>query len=292
MPSNKRRKEPTFEDVEAIYNSLPEAQQRLVNPHGPFVDSPFLAARYVSPDKSGFGEAYRLPQYGDDEAFVALAVRPERQGKGEGKEILKRLAQEAKKRRIKTLLYRAANTNEASKRLATSFAGNEGEPDEEEGYTRWSIPVPVTPVTKKRNDALKDVVKKYKEKYGIDLSDMKLENSDIPRYPNGRSAADAIDKGKYAGSWGLGKKIYLNPDMSEVIKNYGLDTDEDTFTKRIIVHELAHEVEHRGNKELVDEVLKQVEREKFTTPYLSEYDKKDKKYNSEAFAEYIASKMV
>lgn len=151
MPSDKRRKAPTFEDVEAIYDSLPEEQKLLVNPHGPFVDSPFLAARYVSPDKSGFGEAYRLPTYNDDEAFVALAVRPDRQGKGEGKKILRRLAQEAKRNRIKTLLYRAANTNEASKRLATSFAGNEGEQDEEEGYTRWSIPVPVTPVRKKRD---------------------------------------------------------------------------------------------------------------------------------------------
>lgn len=149
-----------------------------------------------------------------------------------------------------------------------------------------------TKIASSTNPAMDYVLKKYKELYGIDLSDMNLEYSDIPRYPNGKSAEDIIDKNKYAGSWGLGKKIYINPNMSEVIKNYGLDIDEDTFTKHMIAHELAHEVEHRGNKDLMNKILKQVEKEKFTTPYLDEYDKSDRKYNSEAFAEYIASKLV
>ena len=42
----------------------------------------------------------------------------------------------------------------------------------------------------------------------------------------------------------------------------------------------------------MNKILKQVEKDKFTTPYLDEYDKTDKKYNSEAFAEYLASKLV
>ena len=149
-----------------------------------------------------------------------------------------------------------------------------------------------TKIASSTNPAMDYVLKKYKELYGIDLSDMNLVYSDVPRYSNGKPATDLIDKNKYAGSWGLGKKIYLNPDMSQVIKNYGLDVDEDTFTKRILAHELAHEIEHRGYKDLMNKILKQVEKDKFTTPYLDEYDKPDKKYNSEAFAEYLASKLV
>lgn len=111
----------SFADVKSIYDSLPEEQKLLVSPRGRFVDSPNLQLRVLNGDKTGFAEAYKLKGGPKDSAFVTLAVSPEAQGKGVGKEVLQQLIARAKAMRIKKLIYRLASENDASRALVRKF---------------------------------------------------------------------------------------------------------------------------------------------------------------------------
>lgn len=114
-------KSSSYSDVKAIYDSLPEDQKRLVSPRGKFVDSPNLQLRVLNKDKTGFAEAYKLKGGPKDSAFVTLAVHPDAQGKGAGKELLQQLVARAKEEKIKKLVYRLASENSASRALVKKF---------------------------------------------------------------------------------------------------------------------------------------------------------------------------
>lgn len=139
----------SFEDVKAIYDSLPREQQLLVSPRGRFVDSPNLMLRTVDPDKEGFAEAYKMP---GNKAFVTLAVSPDAQGKGKGTELLQQTLAKARDKKIRKVLYRVAKDNEASKAVVRKFSkkphreGNDWEeyvidPDSFDGSYAVGLPV-------------------------------------------------------------------------------------------------------------------------------------------------------
>lgn len=277
-----------FNEIESIFNALPEHQQKWVAPRGYMVDSPNLLYRHITPDKEGFVELYKSPDE-EDKAFLTLAVRPESQGKGVGKKLLTKAIAEAKLRDdIKSIIYRAANTNEGSSKLVSKFTNNPRYVGDT--HTEWEIDAGLGDVSADKESAIRQVLSAYKKKYGIDMSDIKFIEDPIPRFNNGKKVPKkaGIVPG---GSWTKSKRVYLAPDMQPAMDIYGVDEDKTKFLKRIIAHELGHEVWYRhaddGFKRRVKEMIS---RYKFSTPYLESVpaNKKDE----EGFAEYMASQIL
>lgn len=136
---------------------------------------------------------------------------------------------------------------------------------------------------------ISDIIRRYKDKYNIDLSYMKARHSKYPRFNNGKINKD-MPSGAFGGSWSSNNTIYLNPNLKEVIKYYNLEDDEDDLRNSILAHELAHEIyKRKATKELISNTLASIAKEKFTTPYLKTVDKR--KLDEEAFCEYLANKI-
>lgn len=281
-----RQKKASFSDVKAIYDSLPEEQKRLLSPRGYMVDSPFTSVRYVTPDKDGFSEAYEIPSLGKHKAFVTIGVKPDSQGKGLSKKILKQLIQEARAKKIKELIYRADNSNEASQRLDTFFAGQPARVMEDS--SEWCIKIPQG----KKDKIFDAVVKAYKDKHGFDLSHMVMEPTDKARFSDS-TINENIPDDEVGGSWARNNTIYVGNNLDKVVKKYGLDMSPEEFKKHIIAHELAHEIDNNlASDKFRKKILEQAAKEKFTTPYLEGYKDDDPKKKEEIFAEYLAKSLM
>ena len=143
------------------------------------------------------------------------------------------------------------------------------------------------------NALIDEVIKSYLDKFGIDLSYMKFKVSTQPVYTNGEPCYE-YDEDECAGDWTSLGWIRLNPDMKSVIKRYGLDwhsdRDIEDFTKRIIAHELAHEVWHNvADNSFKDYVLDKARRSSFTTAYLKTV--RPSKLDEETFCEWMSDKI-
>lgn len=122
----------SFDDVKAVFDSLPDAQKKRVSPMHwrDWVDSPFTEIREVAPGQEGFIEVYPKDYRHAEKGIgrIAIAVKPEAQGKGVGANMLAKVIDKARRQRFKKLLYRVAKDNEASKALVRKF---KSKPDRE-----------------------------------------------------------------------------------------------------------------------------------------------------------------
>jgi RimJ/RimL family protein N-acetyltransferase len=134
------------------------------------------------------------------------------------------------------------------------------------------------------------VVKAYRDRYGIDLSHMRMRWSKHPVYTNGSRSHDFEDD-ETGGSWRNDSSIAINPDMKSVMERFGItDQTQAEFRRRIIAHELAHEVYRKKKaKELIRIMLEKAKEENFTTPYLQTVP--DRKMDEETFAEYMSDQL-
>lgn len=142
------------------------------------------------------------------------------------------------------------------------------------------------------NKDFDDIVKSYKDRYGVDLSHMMMRWSKHPVYNNGKRSYEFNDD-ESGGSWVNDSTIRINPNMGPVMKQFDIDgTTQREFRKRLIVHELAHEIwrkQQAERKDLIKAILANAKKEKFTTPYLPTVPKH--KLDEETFAEYMSDQM-
>ena len=138
---------------------------------------------------------------------------------------------------------------------------------------------------KDNKKSLSEIVDAIKNKFGIDLGYMHMVPSTTAVYNNGKPNKD-IPLNQFGGSWTKNKKIYVNPDLKPVMDYYGIsDISEDDFRRKIISHELGHEIyRNKSDKRLKKEILEKAKNLK--TKYLDTVSKD--KYKEELFAEYIA----
>ncbi len=142
------------------------------------------------------------------------------------------------------------------------------------------------------------VVQAYNDLYGIDLSHMKMKWSKHPVYNNGRRSYD-FDDDETGGSWVDDGTVRINPKLGPVLKRFGIDgMTQAEFRRRIIAHELAHEVWHNQShkakvQKLINDVLAKAREDNFTTPYLDTYpaNTQKRKFDSELFAEYMSDQL-
>lgn len=278
-----------FNKVLKIYNSLPKEQQLLVAPRGRFVDSPNLLYRRLANKDKGFVELYKLPSE-ENKAFLTVAVSPDAQGKGIGKKLVQKAIEEAKLRRdIESIIYKVDNGNVASSKLGASVGKlKKKTPD----FTEYEIDTTVIrdKVSPEKRALIKRIINAYKDKYNTDLSYMQFEDSPVAYFNNGKKVGDDFNL-PFGGSWTKKKKIYLNENMDEPMKAFNIKEDKDTFTSRIIAHELAHELyNNHASDMLKQEIANRIREKKFTTPYLKTVN--GDKLDEESFAEYVADSLL
>jgi hypothetical protein len=137
-----------------------------------------------------------------------------------------------------------------------------------------------------------DIVKAYKDRYGVDLSHMMMRWSKHPVYNNGKRSYEFNDD-ESGGSWVNDSTIRINPNMGPVMKRFGIDgMTQREFRKRLIAHELAHEIWRKQQVErndLIKAILAKAKKEKFTTPYLPTVP--EHKLDEETFAEYMSDQL-
>lgn len=141
-------------------------------------------------------------------------------------------------------------------------------------------------VSPEKEAVIRQVLAAYKKKHGIDMSDVKFIEDPTPRFNNGKKVPKELNIVP-GGSWTKNKKIYLAPDMQAAMDIYGVKEDKIEFLKRIIAHELGHEVWHNHADDVFKKkIADQIAKKKFTTNYLEATPEDKKDY--EAFAEYLA----
>ena len=139
-----------------------------------------------------------------------------------------------------------------------------------------------------------DIVRLYKERYGVDLSHMRMKWSKHPVYNNVSRSYD-FDDDETGGSWVDNGTVRINPKMGPVLKRFGIDgMTQAEFRRRIIAHELAHDVWFKQNRKakvkmLIRDSLAKARGENFTTPYLKTVP--DRKIDEETFAEYMSDQL-
>lgn len=148
------------------------------------------------------------------------------------------------------------------------------------------------------NKDFDDIVKAYKDRYGVDLSHMMMRWSKHPVYNNGERSYE-LDDDETGGSWVNDSTVRINPNMGPVMKRFGIEgMTQREFRKRLIAHELAHEAYHKQQnkaeiKKLIRDTLAKARAENFTTVYLDTYgpDTPKKKIDDETFAEYMSEQL-
>ena len=139
-------------------------------------------------------------------------------------------------------------------------------------------------------ELIRHVLKKYKDKYGVDMADVEFIEDPVPRYTDGTPVGSEF-KLPAGGSWTKNKKIYLAPDLKPAMAQFDVQEDEDKFRKRIIAHELGHELYNNyANKKLKKAIFKEILKKKFSTAYLDKVP--ENKKEEEAFAEYLADSIM
>lgn len=278
-----------YKRTKKIFDKLTREQQLLVDPTGKWDYSPVVFHRVFDKNNRGFAELY---SHDDGTHEVAIAVDPKHQGKGLGKLLLQRLVEKANKNNIDEIVYVPLETNTASVHLGAHFGGAPVEKTKG-GTLKFIIDANRAirdKVSPEKKALIKRIINAYKEKYNIDLSDMEFEDSPVAYFNNGKKVGDDFNH-PFGGSWTKKKKIYLNENMEEPMKAFDIKEDKDTFTSRIIAHELAHEIyNRRSNKKLRDLIIANADKEGFTTPYLKTVS--PDKLAEETFAEYLADQLV
>lgn len=133
------------------------------------------------------------------------------------------------------------------------------------------------------------IVQAYKDRYGVDLSHMRMKWSKHPVYNDGRRSYDFADD-ETGGSWVDDGTIRINPNMGAVKRRWGLGGTTAELRRTIMAHELAHEVYRKGKaRVLVKKMLANAKKENFSTPYLETVP--DRKKDEETFAEYMAAQL-
>ena len=276
-----------FDRVLDVYNNLTPEQKLFVAPRGRFVDSPNLLYRHLAPEDAGFVEMYRMSP-SERKAFLTLAVRPEAQGKGIGKQLLQNAIDAARQREdIGAITYRVDKKNAPSAKLGASVGKLYKKTKDSLEYEIATPKHNVRPETEK---LIREVLQSYKDRHGVDMSDVQFIEDPIMRYNNGKPVSEDLDL-PGGGSWTKHKKIYLTPDMSKAMQQYGITGSPAEFTRRIIAHELGHEMYRNHAKvKLKKQIAREILDKKFTTAYLDAVDAKKK--DEEGFAEYVADSVV
>jgi len=139
-----------------------------------------------------------------------------------------------------------------------------------------------------------NTIKKFKKKYGWDLSYMKLKISNIPINRDG-TVNSKMKPEAYGGSHTNNKIIYVGDSehLKKVLKYYKVEnTDVKKFLKILLAHELAHEVyQNILSEEEKKEFKEIIDKSKFRTVY-TDTVKDNSKIDVEKFCEYIASQLV
>ena len=92
------------------------------------------------------------------------------------------------------------------------------------------------------------IVQAYRDRYGVDLSHMRMKWSKHPVYNDGRRSYE-LDDDEAGGSWVRDGTVRINPKMGPVMKRFGIDgMTQAEFRRRLIAHELAHEVWFKQNR--------------------------------------------
>lgn len=144
------------------------------------------------------------------------------------------------------------------------------------------------------NEMFKEVVKAFKYKFICwDLSHMHFVWSATPRTHDGDAKTDQKEVVKYTGSWTKWDTIYVQPNMEQALKFYGLEgkVSVEDLQKQAIAHELAHEIwKYQIDSSCKDKFLKKADDLTFDTPYLHHIDDDDKA--EEIFCEYLAYRVT
>lgn len=128
----------------------------------------------------------------------------------------------------------------------------------------------------------------YQSKFGFDLSYMKFVWSTQAHYADGR--VSDMPSHKWAGCHTRTGIVYINLQYHKAFAYYG-----DGDLAHVLAHELAHEVyEKHASDAFKNWVVNEAQKESFTTPYLSSYNKTamPNKYRTELFCEYLAKLVV
>lgn len=276
-----------YERVLDVYNNLTPEQKLFVAPRGRFVDSPNLLYRHLAPEDAGFVELYSMSP-SERKAFLTLAVRPEAQGKGIGKQLLQNAIEEARRREdINAIIYKTDKKNALSSKLGASAGKLQKKTKDSLEY---EIATPKNNVRPETEKLIREVLQAYKDKYGADMSDVQFIEDPIMRYNNGEPVSKDLDL-PGGGSWTKHKKIYLTPDMSKAMKQYNITETPAEFTRRIIAHELGHELyRNHAKAKMKKQIAQEIMAKKFTTAYLDAVDAKKK--TEEGFAEYVADSII
>lgn len=278
-----------YKRTKKIFDKLTREQQLLVDPAGTWEYSPVVYHRVFDKKNRGFAELYSQD---DGTHEVAIAVDPKHQGKGLGKSLMQRLIEKANRNNIDEIVYAPLETNTASVNLGAHFGGDPVGKTKD-GNLKFVIDTNRATrdkVSPEKRALIKRIINAYKEKYNTDLSYMQFEDSPVAYFNNGKKVGDDFNL-PFGGSWTKKKKIYLNENMEAPMKAFGIEEDKDTFTSRIIAHELGHEMyRNHATAEMKEQIAREILAKKFTTAYLDTVDAKKKA--EEGFAEYVANSIV
>lgn len=133
------------------------------------------------------------------------------------------------------------------------------------------------------------IIKAFKDKYGVDLSHMRMKWSKHPRYVNGKVSHDFADD-ETVGSHGGDSVIYINPNLRSVMDRFSIQGKVKDLRRWSIAHELAHELQANYSDayapDFVKKMVDEAKKNKFRTMYTDMVPKE--KFDKELFAEYMA----
>ena len=122
--------------MKLIYDSLPKKQKKFVAPSGGFVDSPNSVVRVIFTHDEGFAEIYEFEK---GVGFLTMAIKPQFQGLGFGKKLLKRALEIAKEKGLKEVIYEGDKNNAPSLKFAEKHFGKADEINDESVIWRIEI---------------------------------------------------------------------------------------------------------------------------------------------------------
>ena len=139
----------------------------------------------------------------------------------------------------------------------------------------------------------RDVLIRYADLTGRDLSGLRLVESAVPRNTRGRPVKAP---GSFGGCW-TRDGVYVNPELDAVADAYGVPRRG--FRKRLLAHEAAHELWNNAmpRKER-EKYVRAADKAGYTTKYLDTVDTDAKsedgtsRRDQELFCEYMAHLML
>lgn len=140
------------------------------------------------------------------------------------------------------------------------------------------------------SQAFAEIVERYHDIFGLDLTYMTFTLDSQPLYANGKPCYEHSSD-ECGGDWTDLGFIRLNPDMKSVMSKYGIGCNDKSdlvqFTRTIIAHELAHEVWNNiASDSFKFKILSTAMDKHFSSPYLATV--RDDKLDEETFCEFLA----